>query len=126
MTFEQLEQLRAIRAEKNAARERLLTAVMTHAEREVEVQHLVELTRRETEAQGTVEPAPPPRLESVAKLTPEGAAKRAAEIRAMPAYWRPSVPDQEGRVVTKEQHEALCRELVECTGRSLDAQGEQA
>lgn len=122
MTFEQVEKLRAIRAEQNATRERLLTGNMTMAERKAEQDHLVELTRQAIEVEEAAAPKPPPPVSDAGKITPEEARARAAAIRARPEFWKPdNTFDKDGKaVITRQEHERLKAELLEFDARSRE------
>lgn len=127
MTLEQLEAMRAVRAERDATRARLLSgAPMTNAEREFEQQRMSELTRKEMDLEESFAAKQPPPASNAADLSPEQAASRAREIRSMPAYWRPQMTLKEDGtpVLTPEAHAQLKRELVEMDARA-NATGEE-
>lgn len=117
MTHEQLEAKRALQSQRTATVERILRENLTPAEREAEMQHLVHL-----DGQIAAFDEPPPAVpnEAVAKLSPAAAKARAAEIRAMPEFWRPDTTfGKDGKqIITRQQRDVLARELVELDTRS--------
>jgi hypothetical protein len=122
VTYEQLEAIRAKRREIDATRERLLTAPMAWAERQLEEQHLSSLTGQllAIEEAGNA-PPPHPKAAEIAKLTPAQAEAAAKAIRERPEYWTPGKRDADGNpALTREQHTELVAEHTELLRRASE------
>jgi hypothetical protein len=123
VTLEQMEAIRAVRTEADATRRRLLGEVLPPAERELEQERLLELTKKQLQLEEAAAPTPAPASDA-AKLTPDEARGRAAGIRARAEYWNPTAFGKDGaRLITREAHEQLKRELVECDARAGEPGG---
>jgi hypothetical protein len=72
VTLEQMEAIRAVRTEADATRRRLLGEVLPPAERELEQERLLELTKKQLQLEEAAAPTPAPASDA-AKLTPDEA-----------------------------------------------------
>lgn len=95
---------------------------LTHAQRELELERLSAINEELASlAAKSAPPPPPPVLKDVGSITAETAAKRAAEIRARPEYWKPNLRDKDGQlVITAEAHANLVREHSELLARAAE------
>lgn len=126
MTLEQLDAIRAVKAEIAAARKRLLDGQpMTNEERNLEQERLLGLTKKQLDLEEAANAlAPHPKAAEIAKLSPQAAASRAAELRKRPEYYDGSARDKDGNLVaTLGQRAALIAEHTELMKRAGEAEG---
>lgn len=116
-TVEQIEEQLRIERDLGESFNRLQGGGLSWQERELETERRSALVARLEELKAAAKPPPPPPVSNAKTLSPAEAAKRAAEIRDDPKYFK-----QPCGLAERQAHERLIQEHGEMMRRSEEVE----